>query len=153
MSRRTGRWFRFYENTFENEKVLALSDKEFRLWLRLLCLASENDGRIPSLTTLKARFNARKDHLERALKRLIEVGLIDCEPDGFTPRNWRKFQYKSDTSAERTRRYRGGDVTSQSSITRDTETDTDTEYYPSQDKTRYEVGNTREPFRVIGGAK
>lgn len=160
MGHRMGRWFRFYENTFDNPKVLMLSDREFRLWVRLLCMASENDGLIPPLAVVKARLNTRLDHLKAALNRLIEVGLIVPSPHGFEPHNWRKFQYKSDTSAPRMREKRARDVTSQNAITRDTDTDTDTEAdsfliqgRTKLDRERYAREENDGPFNVISGGR
>ena len=158
MGNRMGRWFRFYENTFDNPKVLLLSDREFRLWVRLLCLASENDGLIPPLAAVKARLNARLDHLKSGLNRLIEVGLIVPSPHGFEPHNWRKFQYKSDTSAPRMREKRARDVTSQNAITRDTDTDTEADTYLNQGRTslvreRYAREEIDGPFNVIPGGR
>ncbi len=49
-------------------------------------------------------------------------GLIDPVGDAFEPHNWRKFQYKSDTSTDRVKRFRG--VSRNGSETApDTETD------------------------------
>ena len=41
------RWFRLYADAMRNPKVMRLSDFEFRLWVKLLAVASENDGHIP----------------------------------------------------------------------------------------------------------
>ena len=124
----SGRWFRFYADAMRNPKVAKLSDFEFRLWMELLCVASENEGRIPRAEDLKHVLNRRLDHLLRGLNSLIKHGLIDAL-DGndeaitkplrghnevikasldvrFTPHNWSKFQYKSDTSRERVAKHR-----------------------------------------------
>jgi hypothetical protein len=123
------RWFRSYADTHRNPKVARLSDSDFRLWHQLLCIAAENEGVIPPATDLKNLLNRRLDHLSSALKRLVKEELIDLLDDGFTPRNWEERQYKSDTSAERTRKWRASrDVTVTAAVTApDTDTDTDTE--------------------------
>jgi len=95
------RWFRFYADAMRNPKVAALSDHDFRLWVELLALASENDGRIPPLQSLKHVLKRRLDHLLRGLNGLIRHGLIDALSGHYEPHNWSKFQYKSDTSTER----------------------------------------------------
>lgn len=119
----SGRWFRFYSAAMRDPKVAKLSDKQFRLWLHLLAVASENDGCIPPLEDLKYLLNRRLDHLSTGVKELISMGLIDCLSDGYEPHNWGKFQYKSDTSSERVAKHRAKrNVT----VTPpDTETDTD----------------------------
>ena len=100
------RWFRFYADAMRNPKVAALSDHDFRLWVELLALASENDGHIPPLESLKHVLKRRLDHLSRGLNGLIRALLIDALSDGYEPHNWSKFQYKSDTSTDRVHKFR-----------------------------------------------
>jgi hypothetical protein len=100
------RWFRFYAGALRNPKVLRLSDKDFRLWVRLLAVASENDGHIPDGDDLRLVLNMRLDHLSSGVDRLISGGLIDAIDDGYEPHGWAKFQYKSDTSTERVHKHR-----------------------------------------------
>jgi len=100
------RWFRFYADAMRNPKVLRLSDKDFRLWVRLLAVASENEGRIMALPDLKLTLAMRLDHLKEGINRLISGGLIDALEHGYEPHNWSKFQYKSDTSNERVAKHR-----------------------------------------------
>lgn len=97
----SSRWFRFYADAMRNPKVARLSDFEFRLWMELLCVASENDGNIPCADDLKGMLKRRLDHLLRGLNALITHGLIDALGDHYEPHNWSKFQYKSDTSTAR----------------------------------------------------
>jgi hypothetical protein len=99
-------WFRFYSAALRNPKVAKLSDRDFRLWVTLLATASENDGRLPPADELKHMLNARLDHLLTGVQRLISAGLIDALEHGYTPHNWEKFQYKSDSSTERVRKHR-----------------------------------------------
>jgi len=106
------RWFRFYAEAMRNPKVIRLSDADFRLWMKLLSIASENDGIVPEIGDLKLVLNARLDHLLGALKRLISGGLIDPLEVGYKPHGWEKYQYKSDTSNERVAKHRAkGNVT------------------------------------------
>jgi hypothetical protein len=119
------RWFRLYADAMRNPKVMRLDDSAFRLWVKLLAVASENDGKIPPIDDLKLMLNTRLDHLSSRLDGLIRGGLIDALADGYTPHNWKKFQYKSDTSNERVAKHRA-----KSNVTvtpPDTDTDTDTE--------------------------
>lgn len=119
------RWFRFYSEALRNPKVLKLPDKEFRLWVRLLALAAENEGSIPSIGDLKHVLNMRLDHLSSALDRLISGGLIDALAAGYEPHNWGKFQYKSDSSTDRVTRHRAKRNVSETAP--DTDSDTETE--------------------------
>jgi hypothetical protein len=122
------RWFRFYSDAIRKPKVARLSDKDFRLWVELLTIASENDGLIPPLEDVKHLLNRRLDHLSSAVKRLISGSLIDSLEDGYEPHGWCKYQYKSDTSNERVKKHRekcNVTVTPPETET-DTETDIDT---------------------------
>lgn len=120
------RWFRFYADAIRNPKVAALSDADYRLWTELLSVAADNDGLIPPLEALKSLLRRRSDHLYAAVERLVKGGLIDHSGEGFEPHNWRKFQYKSDTSTDRVKRFRNGGR-NVSETPPDTETDTETE--------------------------
>lgn len=124
------RWFRFYSDAIRNPKVAVLSDADYRLWTELLAIAADNEGLIPGYDALKHLLNRRIDRLQQGVNRLVMVGLIDPVEGGFEPHNWRKFQYKSDTSTERVKRFRNvarnGNETAP-----DTETDTETENPPS----------------------
>lgn len=132
------RWFRFYAEAMRNPKVLKLSDRDFRLWVRLLAIASENDGRIPCDDDLKAVLMMRLDHLSCSLKRLASVSLIDVVGGGYVPHNWDKYQYNSDTSTERVRKYREKRNVSKPLHETAPDTDTDTEVRDSSSKVESE---------------
>ena len=100
------RWFRFYDDAFDNPKVASLSDHMFRVWMRILCIASKNDGKLGQRWTLAARLVDKKCRSMRYITALIDMGLLD-EIDGeLTPHNWFTRQYKSDSSRDRVRAYR-----------------------------------------------
>lgn len=121
----SARWFRFYADAMRHPKVARLPDPLFRLWVELLCVASENDGHIPPADDLKHMLKRRLDHLLRGLDDLIRASLIDPLEAGYEPHGWAKRQYKSDVSTDRVRKHRAkGNV---SETPPDTETDTDTE--------------------------
>ena len=94
-------WFRMYAEAMRNPKIISLSDRDFRTWVRLLSIASENNGKIPSAETCKTLLSMRLDHLLASFQRLVRSGLIDSLGDCYEPHNWNKFQYKSDSSTER----------------------------------------------------
>lgn len=95
-----------YAEAMRNPKVARLSDKDFRTWVQLLAVASENGGKLPGADDLRFMVSMRLDHLLSALDRLISGGLIDSLVDGYEPHNWTKFQYKSDSSTERVSKHR-----------------------------------------------
>lgn len=123
------RWFRSYADTHRNPKIARLSDKDFRLWHQLLCIAAENDGTIPPLEDLKHLLRMRLDHCSALLKRFQTGGLLDGLEGGYAPHNWSERQFKSDTSTDRVRKYRQSrNVSGNVPVTPpDTESDTDTE--------------------------
>lgn len=105
-------------------KVAKLSDADFRLWIELLSVASDNDGIIPPLDDLKHLLRRRLDHLSKALDRLIRGLLIEVLDGCYRPINWDKLQYISDTSTERSRKHRA--KCNVAATPPDTETETDT---------------------------
>jgi hypothetical protein len=119
----SSRWFRFYADAMRNPKVARLSDFEFRLWVELLCVAADNDGKIPCADDLKGMLKRRLDHLLRGLNGLITHGLIDALGDHYEPHNWSKFQYKSDTSTARVTLHRQKRNVSVTAPEAETETD------------------------------
>lgn len=100
------RWFRFYDDTINDPKVLKLSDKSYRIWVGLLCAASKNDGVLPPFEDLAILLRIKPEKLQPELEKLIEAKLLDHTDAGIIPHNWNKRQYKSDVSTERVQRFR-----------------------------------------------
>jgi hypothetical protein len=123
------RWFRFYGEAMRHPKVARLSDKDFRFWVALLAIASENNGIIPCLDDLVLALRERRDYAERALKRLCDNSLLEPKADCYEPHNWGKHQYKSDTSTDRVHKFRGKRNVSETPVETppESEADTDTE--------------------------
>jgi hypothetical protein len=120
------RWFRFYDDTIHDPKILKLSDKSFRIWVGLLCLASKNSGTLPSFDDIAIMLRIKPDKLQPELETLVEAGLIDHDDTGMHPHNWKGRQYKSDVSTPRVKRFRNS-KRNVSETPPDTDTDTDTE--------------------------
>mgnify|MGYP006407257627 CR=1 FL=1 len=122
-------WFRYYIEALDDPKVQQLSAEHFRTWVNLLCIAAKHGGKLPSKSDCAFALRVTPDTFRVTFAALHDAKLFDKDVgrDKHTePHNWSKRQYKSDTSAERTRRYRKrhSDVT----VTPpDTETETDTE--------------------------
>lgn len=137
-------WFRMYVDFLNDPKMIALAFEDQRHFIGVLALKSDgilDSGCAPDLLD---RIVAQRLWIERGVisevkKRLVLAGLID---EQWQPIAWDKRQYKSDTSAERTRQYRqrqrqqkrvgassDGGATSQErhSDALDTDTDTETE--------------------------
>lgn len=102
-------WFRLYAGIVDDEKLrlLAFEDR----WHYVALLALKCDGLLdkgldlPMLNRQVAvKLGLQLRELEAVANRLEEVGLIDAET--FQPLAWGKRQFRSDSSAERTRAWR-----------------------------------------------
>lgn len=102
----SGRWWRAYSRARHDPKLLKLSDKQFRWWFNLVCVAADNDGILPDHADLAVEFRVSGATLTKALDELIASGLFDHDETGIRPHNWNGLQYKSDVSNERVKRYR-----------------------------------------------
>lgn len=107
-------WFRIYSDAVDDPKVQRLHPTLFKVWFNLLCLASKNDGRLPSNDDIAFRLRLSTFEAEGYMDELILAGLIDILPDGQrTPHNWETRQFVSGsvsgnatTSTERVRKHR-----------------------------------------------
>jgi hypothetical protein len=126
-------WFRFYDEVLNDPKVQSLDGDTFKVWVNLLCVTSRCDGHI---FFDDISFHLRmgdKEALAYCVK-LADKDLLIPTEHGYIPNAWDKRQYKTDTSAERTKAYRerkkiakrDGGVTSHVTPP-DTDTETDTE--------------------------
>lgn len=100
------RWFRFYDDALNDPKILKLSDKLHRVWVGLLCIASKNDGKLPSLDDCALMIRMKPERLNDAIKSLMIADLIDDDDAILSPHNWNARQFKSDVSTERVQRFR-----------------------------------------------
>jgi hypothetical protein len=100
------RWFRFYDEALNDPKVQRLTGDLFKAWVNFLCLASKTDGLVLRKdVTFGLRFTDEKE-ADFFLGKLIELDLIEDRGDVLTPHNWRKRQYKSDSSTKRVKQFR-----------------------------------------------
>lgn len=124
-------WFRFYNEALDDPKVQKLEPFYFKAWVNLLCLASRNNGKIPSIENTAFALRLASKDTETVIERLLIAGLIERFNGGlngyhYEIHSWRKRQYISDTSTERVKRFR--ERSKKVTETRpDTDTDTDTE--------------------------
>lgn len=101
------RWWRAYTAARHDPKLLRLSDKHFRWWFNMLCLAGEHEGRLPSITDMAAEFRMSPKAMKQIVATLMDAGLLEeVEHDTYEPHNWASRQFKSDVSSERVKRHR-----------------------------------------------
>jgi 5-methylcytosine-specific restriction endonuclease McrA len=101
------RWWRAYDEALHDPKVQMLEPPLFKTWFNLLCIASKNDGVLPSLDAISFDLRISKHKAAEAITALTDVGLIDKrDDDQFEPHNWGSRQYQSDASRDRVKRHR-----------------------------------------------
>jgi len=120
------RWFRFYDDTINDPKILKLPEAMRWYWTALLCVASKNNGTLPALDDIAIQLRVTAAKATEIISALVKATLLDKIETGFAPHNWNGRQYKSDVSTERVKRFRK-QQRNVSETPPDTDTDTDTE--------------------------
>ena len=106
------RWFRLYEEVLTDPKVQRLSDKNFKAWINLLCVASRSHhGILPPVDDLAFALRWSKSKTVEIFDELVRVGLFEMLPlseanPQYYPHNWDSRQFKSDVSTTRVKRFR-----------------------------------------------
>jgi hypothetical protein len=138
------RWFRFYADAVDDDKLRLIAFEDRWHFVALCCLKSS--GLLDAESDNKERRIAVKlgvqlRELDEIKRRLMDVELVD---DNFHPVAWEKRQYQHDSSAERTRKYRErlrkSDCDGHRDVTvtgSDTDTDTDTERDKAKKRKRF----------------
>ena len=142
------RWFRFYAEALHDPKILKLTDKEFRAWVLMLCIAAENDGKIATEDLgIQLRMSGTKaDNLFDAL---VEKGLFSGRSaEGAEPHNWNGRQYTSDVSTPRVKRFR-----ERLHAVTETPPDTDTETESEQTQKQSRPEQSREDAAAAAFAR
>lgn len=74
-------WFRMFSESRMDPKLDALNDREFRIWHKLLCLASESEPRgtvdylDPEFVAMNLRVGV--DELDSAISRMVRLRLVE----------------------------------------------------------------------------
>lgn len=100
------RWFRFYEESINDPKLLKLPDDMYRAWTILLCFASKNEGILPPADDIAISLRMKPSKVAEWITKLVRGGLIDNVDGRYEPHNWNGRQYKSDVSTDRVKRFR-----------------------------------------------
>lgn len=120
------RWLRLYDDTINDPKILKLPEAMRWHWIAMLCVASKNEGALPSLDDVAIQLRVTTGKATEIIAVLVKAGLLDKTETGFAPHNWNGRQYKSDVSTERVKRFRNA-KRNVSETPPDTEAETDTE--------------------------
>lgn len=95
-------WLRIDDRFASHPKVAQLTDREFRVWMRLLCFcATYQDpsvdkvalSEVPGLSTIM-------------VTRFGTLGLLDVVGDSFEIHDWKNYQPKDMTGADRQAKWR-----------------------------------------------
>lgn len=74
-------WFRMWTDARTDSKLDALTDREFRIWLKLLCLASEKDPRgevdLVDIEFVAMELRVGADELDSAISRMVRLRLVE----------------------------------------------------------------------------
>lgn len=100
------RWFRLYDDTINDPKVIKLPEVMRWHWIALLCVASKNDGTLPTLDDVAIQLRVTAAKATEIIASLVKFGLLDKTETGFAPHNWSGRQYKGDGSTSRVQKYR-----------------------------------------------
>jgi hypothetical protein len=147
-------WFRVYTEAVDDEKLRLLAFEDRWHFVALLCCKGQGILDDPSrLLKRKIAIKLGLDlsTLDEVARRLSEVGLIDKET--LQPIKWNERQFKSDSSAERTKAYRDRlkrhrDVTV---TAQETDTESDTESDTNTEKTKPAASETLIPKPTNAG--
>lgn len=99
-------WFRFYNDTLENEKVQDLAPELYKAWVNLLCIARRFDGFLPALPKIAFQLHTTPETARAWVNALIDRRLFDQTADGVRPHDWDEYQYDSDSSTSRVHKHR-----------------------------------------------
>ncbi|THD58344.1 MAG: hypothetical protein E8A46_00150 [Bradyrhizobium sp.] len=100
------RWFRLYDDVINDPKILMLPEGLRWIWIAMLCIASKNNGTLPSTDVVAVSLRIKRPKAAEYITKLVAAGLIDNDGGKFSPHNWNGRQYKSDVSTERVKRFR-----------------------------------------------
>lgn len=140
------RWFRIYDDAVDDPKVQKLSGDLFKAWINLLCLASQNDGILPSVNDIAFKLRMSGARADKLLDDLVQRELLDETADGhLEPHNWNLRQHRSDISTPRVKRFRERKMKRDETVS---ETPPDTETDSEQNRAEEKRSLTRS--RAVG---
>lgn len=102
-------WIRLYRESLHDPKIVTLSDRQHRAWHNLLLIA-DDAGMLPPMRNVASHMRVSITEATQLVAELIEAELVDVEaidgPSVYRLHGWSKRQYVSDSSTERSRKFR-----------------------------------------------
>lgn len=99
-------WLRLYTALLDNAKAQSLPPDLFKVWINLLCLARIHDGTLPDIVTTAFRLRCSEEQAQAWIDALTSRKLLDIADGRYRPHEWSEFQYDSDSSTPRVRKFR-----------------------------------------------
>lgn len=103
------KWFRLYSELVDDPKVHQMNPKTFKIFIFLLCFASEfgKNGiiNLPHKEIIWRLRCSRKKYFD-AVAQLEELHILSSHSNGLKFLNWDKRQYQGDNSSKRVEKYR-----------------------------------------------
>ena len=99
-------WLRVDDGFTENHKIAALTDREFRVWARVLCYAARNHERKGHLAA--GTLSEIVSITTRIVNKFVSLGLLDpdSERGGYTVHDWAVYNPRDPTNSARQQRWR-----------------------------------------------
>jgi hypothetical protein len=91
-------WWRAHDDAVDSPKLGLLSDRLFRAWFNLNCLASANGGKLPAIGEVAFKLRVTEHKAAEIITALVQAGLYERRDDAFEPHNWALRQFKSDVT-------------------------------------------------------
>jgi hypothetical protein len=150
-------WLRLYHDVLDDPKVQGLPSDDFKNWINVLIIASQNDprGELPSPTDVAFFLRLSQEQAEALCARLLDRELLDPQNGRLVIHGWAERQYESDDSTKRVRTFRerkkrapGNVSCSVSGHVSETVPDTDTEQKQNRSRTEQKSGS--QPLAFSG---
>ena len=98
-------WLRLYRKIVESMKVHDLRPELFKPWVMLLA-CTDDDGNLPSVSQLAFKLRQSETRIEAWLIALVNLRFIDKTATGYIAHDWTDWNFDSDVSTERVKRFR-----------------------------------------------
>ena len=116
-------WLRLYRKIVESKKVHDLRPELFKPWVMILA-CTDDEGNLPSNQQLAFKLRQPETRIEAWLMALVNLRFIDKTETGYAAHDWTDWNFDSDVSTERVKRFRERNC---NGLDTDTEEDTETD--------------------------
>jgi len=99
-------WLRLHADLIHNPKLARLTDSQFRFWVHLLCVGSQNNGNLPPEDEIAFILRKSAANTRALLESLRLHRLLDVSETGIKLHDWDQWQFQSDVSTERVQQFR-----------------------------------------------